>query len=157
MRGLVSIQPRYAIHSRRKAGSHRPDAGFSPVVVFDEDSTINHYEDPDAGEVIEGVPVERDYQRMLHLVRQRAIRELWLALGRRAGKDSAASALIAYLATYGEFARHLQTLDPACEIPPANLLPFRPRRAIPHLYQPHAEPGEIAAQRARKATTTSHE
>ncbi|MEM5456100.1 MULTISPECIES: undecaprenyl-phosphate glucose phosphotransferase [Paraburkholderia] len=58
----------------------RPDAGFSPVVVFDEDSTINHYEDPDAGEVIEGVPVERDYQRMLHLVRQRAIRELWLAL-----------------------------------------------------------------------------
>ncbi|MFM0552366.1 undecaprenyl-phosphate glucose phosphotransferase [Paraburkholderia sediminicola] len=58
----------------------RPDAGFSPVVVFDEDSTINHYEDPDAGEAIEGVPVERDYQRMLHLVRQRAIRELWLAL-----------------------------------------------------------------------------
>jgi putative colanic acid biosynthesis UDP-glucose lipid carrier transferase len=58
----------------------RPDAGFSPVVVFDEDSTINHYEDPDAGEVIEGVPVERDYQRMLQLVRQRAIRELWLAL-----------------------------------------------------------------------------
>ena len=41
----------------------RPDAGFSPVVVFDEDSTINHYEDPDAGEAIEGVPVERDYQR----------------------------------------------------------------------------------------------
>ena len=58
----------------------RPDAGFSPVVVFDEDSTINHYEDPDAGDAIEGVPVERDYQRMLHLVRQRAIRELWLAL-----------------------------------------------------------------------------
>ncbi|WNC88135.1 undecaprenyl-phosphate glucose phosphotransferase [Paraburkholderia sp. FT54] len=58
----------------------RPDAGFSPVVVFDEDSTINHYEDPDAGEAIEGVPVERDYQRLLHLVRQRAIRELWLAL-----------------------------------------------------------------------------
>ncbi|REE18896.1 putative colanic acid biosynthesis UDP-glucose lipid carrier transferase [Paraburkholderia sp. BL6669N2] len=58
----------------------RPDAGFSPVVVFDEDSTINHYEDPDAGEAIEGVPVERDYQRMLQLVRQRAIRELWLAL-----------------------------------------------------------------------------
>ena len=58
----------------------RPDAGFSPVVVFDEDGTINHYEDPDAGDAIDGVPVERDYQRMLELVRQRAIRELWLAL-----------------------------------------------------------------------------
>jgi putative colanic acid biosynthesis UDP-glucose lipid carrier transferase len=58
----------------------RPEAGFSPVVMFDEDGTINHYEDPDAGDVIEGVPVERDYQRMIQLVRQRAIRELWLAL-----------------------------------------------------------------------------
>ncbi|OAJ58847.1 undecaprenyl-phosphate glucose phosphotransferase [Paraburkholderia ginsengiterrae] len=58
----------------------RPEAGFNPVVVFDEDGTINPYEDPDAGEAIEGVPVERDYQHMLHLVRQRAIRELWLAL-----------------------------------------------------------------------------
>ncbi|RKT27243.1 putative colanic acid biosynthesis UDP-glucose lipid carrier transferase [Paraburkholderia sp. RAU2J] len=58
----------------------RPEAGFSPVVMFDEDGTINHYEDPDAGDVIEGVPVERDYQRMIELVRQRAIRELWLAL-----------------------------------------------------------------------------
>ncbi|WP_025599479.1 undecaprenyl-phosphate glucose phosphotransferase [Burkholderia sp. WSM2230] len=58
----------------------RPDAGFSPVVVFDEDRTINPYEDPDAADAIEGVPVERDYQRMIQLVRQRAIRELWLAL-----------------------------------------------------------------------------
>jgi putative colanic acid biosynthesis UDP-glucose lipid carrier transferase len=58
----------------------RPDAGFSPVVVFDEDGTINPYEDPDAADVIDGVPVERDYQRMIQLVRQRAIRELWLAL-----------------------------------------------------------------------------
>jgi putative colanic acid biosynthesis UDP-glucose lipid carrier transferase len=58
----------------------RPEAGFSPVVLFDEDGTINHYEDPDAGDVIEGVPVERDYQRMIQLVRQRGIRELWLAL-----------------------------------------------------------------------------
>ncbi|OAJ53380.1 undecaprenyl-phosphate glucose phosphotransferase [Paraburkholderia ginsengiterrae] len=58
----------------------RPEAGFNPVVVFDEDGTINPYEDPDAGEAIEGVPVERDYQHMLRLVRQRAIRELWLAL-----------------------------------------------------------------------------
>ncbi|MFM0329982.1 undecaprenyl-phosphate glucose phosphotransferase [Paraburkholderia strydomiana] len=58
----------------------RPDAGFSPVVVFDEDATVNPYEDPDTSSAIEGVPVERDYQRMIELVRQRAIRELWLAL-----------------------------------------------------------------------------
>ncbi|MFM0527461.1 undecaprenyl-phosphate glucose phosphotransferase [Paraburkholderia strydomiana] len=58
----------------------RPDAGFSPVVVFDEDATVNPYEDADTSDAIEGVPVERDYQRMIELVRQRAIRELWLAL-----------------------------------------------------------------------------
>jgi len=58
----------------------RPEAGFSPVAVFDEDGTVNPYEDPDAADAIDGVPVERDYQRMIQLVRQRAIRELWLAL-----------------------------------------------------------------------------
>ncbi|HZZ09427.1 MAG TPA: sugar transferase, partial [Paraburkholderia sp.] len=58
----------------------RPEAGFSPVVLFDQEGTINPYEDPDAGDSIDGVPVERDYARMLHLLRQRAIRELWLAL-----------------------------------------------------------------------------
>ncbi|MGF6633313.1 undecaprenyl-phosphate glucose phosphotransferase [Paraburkholderia sp. MM6662-R1] len=58
----------------------RPEAGFKPVVVFDEDGTINPYEDPDAAHAVAGVPVERDYQRMIELVRQRAIRELWLAL-----------------------------------------------------------------------------
>ncbi len=40
-----------------------------------------------------------------------------------------------------QFARHLQTLDPACEVPPAQLLPYRAQRAIPYLY----EPGEITA------------
>ncbi|MCA1698998.1 MAG: tyrosine-type recombinase/integrase, partial [Actinobacteria bacterium] len=35
-----------------------------------------------------------------------------------------------------QFARHLQTLDPACEVPPARLLPYRSRRAIPYLYAP---------------------
>lgn len=40
------------------------------------------------------------------------------------------------LSVVREFARHLRTIDPVCEIPPASLLPFRPRRAIPHLYQP---------------------
>ncbi|MBC8720361.1 undecaprenyl-phosphate glucose phosphotransferase [Paraburkholderia sp. 31.1] len=58
----------------------RPEAGFKPVVVFDEDGTINPYEDPDAAHAVAGVPIERDYQRMIELVRQRAIRELWLAL-----------------------------------------------------------------------------
>ncbi len=40
------------------------------------------------------------------------------------------------LSVVREFARHLRAIDPACEIPPAKLLVFRPRRAIPHLYQP---------------------
>jgi len=45
------------------------------------------------------------------------------------------------LSVVRQFARYLQTIDPACEIPPASLLPFRPRRAVPHLYRPD----EIAA------------
>ena len=45
------------------------------------------------------------------------------------------------LSVVREFARHLRTIDPACEIPPAKLLPFRPKRAIPHLY----DLGEIMA------------
>ena len=36
------------------------------------------------------------------------VRELWLAIGRRAGKDSIASALASYLAIFGEFERHLR-------------------------------------------------
>jgi integrase len=40
-----------------------------------------------------------------------------------------------------QFARHLQTIDPACEVPPTRLLPIRRRRAIPYLYTP----AEIAA------------
>ncbi len=39
------------------------------------------------------------------------------------------------------FARHLAVLDPATEIPPADLLPHHYRRIIPHLYTP----GEITA------------
>ncbi len=35
-----------------------------------------------------------------------------------------------------QFARHLQTIDPACEVPPARLLPYRAPRAIPYLYEP---------------------
>jgi len=39
------------------------------------------------------------------------------------------------------FARYLQTVDPATEVPPAQLLPYRCRRATPYLYAP----AEIAA------------
>jgi integrase len=40
------------------------------------------------------------------------------------------------LSVVRQFARHLQTLDPACEVPPTQLLPYRSRRAIPYLYEP---------------------
>ena len=39
------------------------------------------------------------------------------------------------------FARHLKTLDPACQIPPTDLLPVRYQRKAPHLYSS----AEIAA------------
>jgi putative colanic acid biosysnthesis UDP-glucose lipid carrier transferase len=58
----------------------RPEAGFSPLVVFDEDSATDPYQDADVAQAIEGVPVERDFAAMIQLLRQRAIRELWLAL-----------------------------------------------------------------------------
>ena len=45
------------------------------------------------------------------------------------------------LSVVRQFARHLQTIDPACEVPPARLLPYRSPRAIPYLY----EPAEITA------------
>jgi integrase/recombinase XerD len=35
-----------------------------------------------------------------------------------------------------QFARHLQTIDPACEVPPMQLLPYRAPRVIPYLYEP---------------------
>jgi putative colanic acid biosynthesis UDP-glucose lipid carrier transferase len=58
----------------------RPEAGFSPLVVYDEDGPVDPYQDPDTAQAVEGVPVERDFATMIHLVRDRAIRELWLAL-----------------------------------------------------------------------------
>lgn len=39
------------------------------------------------------------------------------------------------------FARHLKTLDPATEIPPADILPHPIRRSVPYLFSP----GEITA------------
>jgi len=38
----------------------------------------------------------------------RRVRELWLAIGRRAGKDSVSSAIAAYMAVFGDFGRHLR-------------------------------------------------
>jgi putative colanic acid biosynthesis UDP-glucose lipid carrier transferase len=58
----------------------RPEAGFSPLVVYDEDGPVDLYQDPEAAQAVEGVPVERDFATMIQLVRDRAIRELWLAL-----------------------------------------------------------------------------
>ena len=58
----------------------RPEAGFSPVVVYDEAGTRNHHEDPDADESIEGVPLERDYASLVETMRRQSVRELWLAL-----------------------------------------------------------------------------
>ena len=39
---------------------------------------------------------------------RKRVRELWLAIGRRGGKDSIAAALATYLATFGNFGRHLR-------------------------------------------------
>jgi integrase/recombinase XerD len=38
------------------------------------------------------------------------------------------------------FARHLQTLDPATEVPPEDVLPRRYRRIPPYLYSPTKSP-----------------
>lgn len=53
----------------------RPEAGFSPVCVFDD--TLDTHE---SGSTLAGVPVKRDLTDLALLVRGRVIRELWLAL-----------------------------------------------------------------------------
>ena len=40
------------------------------------------------------------------------------------------------LSVVRQFARHLQTIDPACEVPPKALLPYRRQRPIPFLFAP---------------------
>jgi site-specific recombinase XerD len=40
------------------------------------------------------------------------------------------------LAVVRVFARHLSTLDPATEVPPAELMPYRYRRVAPYLFTP---------------------
>jgi hypothetical protein len=55
-------------------------------------------------------PEERDRFRLLaeRDPPTRRVRELWLAIGRRAGKDSIASAVATYLAVFGNFKKHLR-------------------------------------------------
>jgi len=38
------------------------------------------------------------------------------------------------LSVVRQFARYLQTIDPACEVPPTRLLPYQRRRPTPHIY-----------------------
>jgi integrase/recombinase XerD len=40
------------------------------------------------------------------------------------------------LSVVRQFAWHLQTIDPACEVPPKALLPYRRQRPIPFLFAP---------------------
>src|SRR5213076_2328989 len=40
------------------------------------------------------------------------------------------------LSVVRQFARHLQTIDPACEVPAKGLLPYRRERPIPFLFAP---------------------
>jgi putative colanic acid biosynthesis UDP-glucose lipid carrier transferase len=67
----------------------RPEAGFSPLVVYTEDGAHNRrdgdpLDDPRALELgppdIEGVPVERDFAKLVQTMRRDAVRELWMAL-----------------------------------------------------------------------------
>jgi integrase/recombinase XerD len=38
------------------------------------------------------------------------------------------------LSVVRQFARYLQTIDPACEVPPKHLLPYRRQRPVPYIY-----------------------
>jgi putative colanic acid biosysnthesis UDP-glucose lipid carrier transferase len=67
----------------------RPDAGFTPVIVYTEDGAHNRREDdplddPAASELgphdVEGVPVVRDFANLVQMMRRDAVRELWMAL-----------------------------------------------------------------------------
>ena len=65
----------------------RPEAGFSPVIVFDEPGAARERTRIEAPmgaanppAELEGIPVERDFNRMVRAMRTRGICELWLAL-----------------------------------------------------------------------------
>ena len=62
------------------------------------------------------------------------------------------------LSVVRQFAQYLQTIDPACEVPPTRLLPYRRRRLAPYIYTPQQiEDLMLAAQDLRgelhRATT----
>ncbi|SAK65548.1 undecaprenyl-phosphate glucose phosphotransferase [Caballeronia ptereochthonis] len=58
----------------------RPDAGFSPVCVFDLVEELDVKSHAMEGETLAGVRIERDFAQLANHVRRRGIRELWLAL-----------------------------------------------------------------------------
>src|SRR5258706_769513 len=67
----------------------RPEAGFSPVVVFDEPGGRRESDRTEAARPqgadhlateLEGIPVERDFDAMVRLVRNPGLREPWLPL-----------------------------------------------------------------------------
>ncbi|SAL57031.1 lipopolysaccharide biosynthesis-like protein [Caballeronia peredens] len=58
----------------------RPDAGFSPVCVFDLGEELDAKGGAMEGDTLNGVRIERDFAQLARQVRQRGIRELWLAL-----------------------------------------------------------------------------
>lgn len=60
--------------------------------------------------------------------------QLAVAWALRPGEDAHPSYLSKRLSVVRGFARHLQAFDPATEVPPADLLPWRPSRAVPYLY-----------------------
>jgi integrase len=51
------------------------------------------------------------------------------------------------------FAAHLHTIDPACEVPPADLLAYRPSRRTPYIY---TEPQILALMAASEMLRTEH-
>ncbi|HTJ93735.1 MAG TPA: undecaprenyl-phosphate glucose phosphotransferase [Pararobbsia sp.] len=65
----------------------RPDAGFAPILVFDDEdgSYCKDLRDPRrsaqrCADAIAGIPFMRDFDELAALVKRRRIRELWLAL-----------------------------------------------------------------------------
>jgi integrase/recombinase XerD len=60
--------------------------------------------------------------------------ELAVAWAKLPGEDAHPSYLGRRLCAVRGFARHLHAFDPATEVPPAQLLPVRPCRAVPYLY-----------------------
>lgn len=56
----------------------RPEAGFAPVCVFDDEPDELHR--AQAGRTMAGVPLRYDFDELIELVKRKEVRELWLAL-----------------------------------------------------------------------------